>query len=122
VLGARLAGDMCVRSVQPLLYLTLNTCVPRVLVLTLTLCTQLVPRILWYFMPGHQRPNHVRIWSPQLRLYSDDAEVFGAEPFASAFAECLTTARVHDNGAFILKKLLASKWNPDTNVWLIHSE
>ncbi|KAJ7892675.1 hypothetical protein B0H13DRAFT_2339977 [Mycena leptocephala] len=36
--------------------------------------------------PRHKHPGYVHIWTPQLRLYAEDEEVFRLEPFATVFA------------------------------------
>jgi hypothetical protein len=38
-------------------------------------------------MSRRRGPSYIEAWTPQLRLYSDDEEVFIEEPFATLFAE-----------------------------------
>ena len=38
-------------------------------------------------MSRRGRPSYIEVWTPQLRLYSEDEEVFLEEPFATLFAK-----------------------------------
>ncbi|KAF8130476.1 hypothetical protein K438DRAFT_1999400, partial [Mycena galopus ATCC 62051] len=50
-------------------------------------------------------PGYVRLWTPQLRVYSEDAEIFTTEPFATAFREHLNTRTTRDGGVSLLDRL-----------------
>jgi predicted PurR-regulated permease PerM len=44
--------------------------------------------VVFYLMPQPpERPKHVRVWTPRLRLYTEDEAVFLEEPFATVFAQ-----------------------------------
>ncbi|KAF8156284.1 hypothetical protein K438DRAFT_2026325 [Mycena galopus ATCC 62051] len=60
--------------------------------------------LLWTMnrMPS---PGYVQLWTPQLRVYSEDAEIFSAEPFATAFHAHLNTRTTRDGGVSLLDRL-----------------
>ncbi|KAK7016834.1 hypothetical protein R3P38DRAFT_2785248 [Favolaschia claudopus] len=69
--------------------------------LTFTLLTSflspssLSPPSLLFSTPSVLQPmsklNELRLWTPQLHDYEDDAAVFNSEPFVSVFQNCLNT-------------------------------
>jgi hypothetical protein len=60
----------------------------------LCICTSLLPnghhptfRVSSCMARTHQGPSSVKLWTPQLRLYEEDAAIFQQEPFTSIFAQ-----------------------------------
>ncbi|KAJ7843062.1 hypothetical protein B0H14DRAFT_3456368 [Mycena olivaceomarginata] len=50
--------------------------------------------VVFYLMPQPpERPKHVRVWTPRLRLYTEDEAVFLEEPFATELVSTLCEPR-----------------------------
>lgn len=69
--------------------------------------------------PRRKRPGYVHIWTPQLRLYAEDEEIFQLEPFATVFATYRDKKGLHTRSDNYLLENLDDTLDQPRYVWLI---
>ncbi|KAJ7770154.1 hypothetical protein DFH07DRAFT_953986 [Mycena maculata] len=76
-------------------------------------------------MPPSSGAHLERVWTPQLRLYEEDAEVFHAEPFATEFAERAKSTVTRRGAGDLWEKLTAllatPRWVQYISDWLSYT-
>ncbi|KAJ7723851.1 hypothetical protein DFH07DRAFT_783457 [Mycena maculata] len=76
-------------------------------------------------MPPSSGAHLERVWTPQLRLYEEDAEVFHAEPFATEFAERAKSTVTRRGASDLWEKLTAllatPRWVQYISDWLSYT-